>query len=266
MVLTSDRRRITRLRRSKHFSICLHVAFRKRSKRTRDPRVTGWETIIGNGRHVLLLGAPPLSYLTDEYKILQDKIDKIGAFRVTIKGWSVTATVAFFLAVASEKGLSPALGAVAINVLLGFFFWFEREQTELGWKFGSRARNIEVQIDRRRRKAGQKGFFSSPNIARALFGTKKPAVLIRHEFKNRKLEKCRAWINRESKLAAKANILFYLVLILASWVPVWAGMKSQNPPPPVVIQNIIQVPADNKPLTPALPSIGDPTGNTRKSK
>jgi len=32
--------------------------------------------------------------LTDEYKILQDKIDKIGGFRFTIKGWSVTAVIA----------------------------------------------------------------------------------------------------------------------------------------------------------------------------
>lgn len=32
--------------------------------------------------------------LIDEYKILQDKIDKIGGFRFTIKGWSVTAVIA----------------------------------------------------------------------------------------------------------------------------------------------------------------------------
>jgi hypothetical protein len=32
--------------------------------------------------------------LTDEYKILQDKIDKIGSFRFTIKGWSVSAVLA----------------------------------------------------------------------------------------------------------------------------------------------------------------------------
>jgi hypothetical protein len=32
--------------------------------------------------------------LADEYKILQDKIDKIGAFRFTIKGWSITVIIA----------------------------------------------------------------------------------------------------------------------------------------------------------------------------
>ena len=32
--------------------------------------------------------------MIDEYKILQDKIDKIGGFRFTIKGWSVTAVIA----------------------------------------------------------------------------------------------------------------------------------------------------------------------------
>ena len=29
--------------------------------------------------------------LAEEYKILQEKMDKIGGFRITIKGWSATA-------------------------------------------------------------------------------------------------------------------------------------------------------------------------------
>ena len=34
-----------------------------------------------------------VSRLADEYRIIQDKIDKIGAFRFTIKGWSVTVII-----------------------------------------------------------------------------------------------------------------------------------------------------------------------------
>ncbi|MGB6942140.1 MAG: hypothetical protein WBE37_07090 [Bryobacteraceae bacterium] len=35
-----------------------------------------------------------LDQLSSEYKILQDKIDKIGAFKFTIRGWSVTIVIA----------------------------------------------------------------------------------------------------------------------------------------------------------------------------
>lgn len=46
--------------------------------------------------------------LTDEYKLLQDKIDKIGGFRFTIKGWSVTAVIA---ASAAGSAATRSLGS-----------------------------------------------------------------------------------------------------------------------------------------------------------
>jgi len=64
------------------------------------------------------------SRLTDEYKILQDKIDKIGAFRFTIKGWSVTAVVAASAAGAASKSLSTVFTlSVALVFMLIFFFF-----------------------------------------------------------------------------------------------------------------------------------------------
>jgi hypothetical protein len=216
---------------------------------------------------------PSLSYLTDEYKILQDKIDKIGAFRVTIKGWSVTATIAVFVAYASDKGFSPSITALAVDVLLGFFFWFEREQVILAWKFGGRARNIEVQIDKHRRAAGQrrghKVLFASPNIARALFGTQKSVALISHNFKSSGLEKCRLWINREAKLALKSDAFFYIVLAVASWLPSWFGSRVQNQPQPIVIQNVMQAPpqsVSSLPATFSSPQRPKSAAKSRKSK
>ena len=47
-----------------------------------------------------------ITSLSDEYKILQDKIDKIGAFRFTIKGWSVT-VIAVSVAAGSAFGNIP---------------------------------------------------------------------------------------------------------------------------------------------------------------
>ncbi|MBB5063119.1 hypothetical protein [Granulicella mallensis] len=181
-----------------------------------------------------------MSSLSDEYKILQDKIDKIGAFRVTIKGWSVTATIGALVAIASGKGFSPAISSFAVNVLLAWFFWFEREQVRLGWLFGGRARNIEIQIDKHRRATGEKVTFSTPNIARSLFGTKKPRPLISHTFKNDQLNKVLSRINKEARLAIKSDLIFYLVLGLAAWLPKWFGVTPQSPSPSVTIQNTIQ--------------------------
>ncbi|WP_157477658.1 hypothetical protein [Granulicella tundricola] len=57
--------------------------------------------------------------LGDEYKILQDKIDKIGAFRVTIKGFSATALGGGLVAVSTGKGPSPITITLALSILLG---------------------------------------------------------------------------------------------------------------------------------------------------
>jgi hypothetical protein len=82
--------------------------------------------------------------LTDEYKILQDKIDKIGGFRFVIKGWSVTAVIA---ASAAGGATGSLLTVVAISaglaLMLFFFFWFEFEQVKLSRIFGARARKLE---------------------------------------------------------------------------------------------------------------------------
>lgn len=70
--------------------------------------------------------------LLDEYKILQDKMDKIGGFRFTIKGWSVTAVIATSAAGAASKNLSTVIAlSFGLAVMLFFFFQFERDQVEL---------------------------------------------------------------------------------------------------------------------------------------
>jgi hypothetical protein len=187
------------------------------------------------------------SVLFDEYKILQDKIDKIGAFRVTIKGWSVTAAVAALVAISTDKGFSPWVNAAALNVLLAWFFWFEREQVRLGWKFNGRVRSIEIQIENRRRATGSRVVFSSPNIARSLFGGKRRKELIRHVFSSRFLERRRIWVNDQARLARGSDIIFYLTLCVATWVMIWFDRPARPTPPPIVIQNTINVPNPTSP-------------------
>ncbi|UWZ84744.1 hypothetical protein [Occallatibacter riparius] len=205
------------------------------------------------------------SSLLDEYKILQDKIDKIGGFRVTIKGWSVTATVAALIAITTGKGFSPIVSAFGLDALLAWFFWFEREQVSRGWKFNARARSIEIQIEKRQRAAGKRVTFSSPNIARALFGGKKRRELISHEFENRHLESSRFAVNEQFRLAVKSDLLFYVTLCLAAWLPIWFGGTPASTAPPIVIHDTIQVPAQTSSQSgqPATGGISNPASDVQ---
>ncbi len=100
-------------------------------------------------QHLTSLEAELVSRLADEYKILQDKIDKIGAFRFTIKGWSITVIVGSIVAGAATTNAVPRW--LSVIVLLGFviaFFLFERQQTNHRHRFGQRALDIEAVLSR----------------------------------------------------------------------------------------------------------------------
>jgi hypothetical protein len=86
--------------------------------------------------------------LENEYKILQDKIDKIGAFRFTIKGWSITVILAAAFAGASTAKIPAWLWVVSLFGFLVIFFFFELEQTTLRHTFGQRCIMIESAITR----------------------------------------------------------------------------------------------------------------------
>ena len=84
------------------------------------------------------------SRLWDEYKLLQDKIDKIGAFRFTIKGWSITAVIAASAA-GSGKGLSTVCTiSLGLVLMLVFFFLLEHEQVRWSRLFGNRADGLKM--------------------------------------------------------------------------------------------------------------------------
>jgi hypothetical protein len=86
-------------------------------------------------------------------KILQDKIDKIGAFRFTIKGWSLTLVVATILAGTSSKTLPVlvVLGLLCVFVII--FFFVEKKQTDLSGVYVKRVLQIESLISTALRKS-----------------------------------------------------------------------------------------------------------------
>jgi hypothetical protein len=89
-----------------------------------------------------------LEQLTAEYSILQGKIDKIGGFRFTIRGWCVTlvaATTASAVAVGSTWTATPYLVPL-LAVFIVLFAMLEGTQNGVQLKFGERALRIEKDI------------------------------------------------------------------------------------------------------------------------
>jgi hypothetical protein len=91
---------------------------------------------------------PNLSELLEsEYKILQDKIDKIGAFKLTVRGWSVTIVLASLFAVASSKSMPPEIVLVLLLFIVAFYL-MERAELSLGRKLKARILQIEEVLTR----------------------------------------------------------------------------------------------------------------------
>jgi hypothetical protein len=160
--------------------------------------------------------------LTDEYKMLQDKIDKIGAFRFTIKGWSVTAVIAASAASGNAKGLLTVLTiSFGLAVMLIFFFMIELEQVKLSNLFGDRARRLEdafVRIDGKRRDAARLPFpvpYTVNEIAsiargqRVLRAGRLNRIEAPRSLKRRIAEEWRLW--------HRTHFFFYVVLFILSF-------------------------------------------------
>jgi hypothetical protein len=115
---------------------------------------------------------PILDLFLREYSILQDKIDKIGEFRFTIKGWALTLNTGALVA-AFATSLNPRIGAVLVTGLVIGLWSLEWRQSKLTDIFQSRSLRIETKIMRRLRSFGiQRIEFStlmcSPGIAKEL--------------------------------------------------------------------------------------------------
>ena len=79
--------------------------------------------------------------LWEEYELLQDKIDKIGAFRFQVKGWLITLTTTFIFA-GLAAGLPRPTFCLAIPFVAGFFV-IEKQQR--AWERGFISRIVAIE-------------------------------------------------------------------------------------------------------------------------
>lgn len=165
--------------------------------------------------------------LESEYKILQDKIDKIGAFRFTIKGWSITVILAAAFAGASLK-IPAWLWLVSLFSFLISFFCFELEQTKLRHKFGQRCISIEGAITRVLRTAATR---SNDATVRASFVKLRSVPgIINHLHKGSKsdFEEWSRWHTFRETDGPFYVVLGLLTLLFAAWHVTAAKQEKDN--------------------------------------
>jgi len=115
---------------------------------------------------------PIIDILQREYVLLQGKIDKIGEFRFTIKGWALTLNTGALVA-AFSTSLYPKISIPLVSLLALGLWLQEQKQARLTDIFQSRSLRIENKIMRRLRSLGvHRQEFStlicSPGIANEL--------------------------------------------------------------------------------------------------
>lgn len=157
-----------------------------------------------------------IARLADEYKILQDKIDKIGAFRFTIKGWSITIIIASIFAGTATNAVPVWLWLVSLVGFLFLFFLYERQQVSLRYRFGQRCLYIEEEVSRLLRKAAKKSDVRS--IAESFTGLHFVPGIGHHVGKRPKTRRLRSkWRSLSDSDVSFYVALGVLVLLFALW-------------------------------------------------
>lgn len=166
--------------------------------------------------------------LSDEYRVLQDKIDKIGAFRFTIRGWSITLVLAsaFGAITAKLPSYYPLLGLV---VIVAVFLVMERDQARYTLTFGRRSAILEKRIWRLLRS-------TTPSSATYASGGMVPGLA--HEIGDMKF----AQSNLTRWLDVHGYWFFYglqivLIVFLSLWLEHRRGTARQPETPSIMIVN-----------------------------
>jgi hypothetical protein len=187
-----------------------------------------------------------LEQLSSEYKILQDKIDKIGAFKFTIRGWSVTIVIASCIGATTARLPSPFLlcGLIVFVVVFGVMEYVQARHRRI---FGRRCAEIERRIWRLLREQGIHVAGMVPKIA--------------HELADQTRADLRRWPKRMRRpvraVVSHGEVVFCVVLIavivaLAFWLDRHPRAPERAETPRVIQVNVtnpersLSVPVSNK--------------------
>lgn len=157
--------------------------------------------------------------LSDEYKILQEKIDKIGAFRFTIKGWAIAIVGAVSAAAGAVNGLKIAVCiSIILAMLVIFLFELEVEQIRLSRLFGERARTLEKLLSMPDPRRGSARLPSVPHTAHEIAKASYQRKLAKR--KRSRIAHWRYSIQYLWKIGRSAHRGFYSVLLILTSIPI----------------------------------------------
>lgn len=155
----------------------------------------------------------------DEYKLLQDKIDRIGAFHFQVRGWVITLVTGVSVAGMSDK--LPGYAFIFAMLFVGLFWALEKRQSAWQDAFEDRVVELERRLIRqelRSKKASTKA--SSTGSKRAKV-TRAPAIVRAVRRAKKRLE-----ADEIGRLVLCCNRRFYFLmagvlgfefLIFANW-------------------------------------------------
>jgi hypothetical protein len=159
-----------------------------------------------------------LDQLSGEYRILQDKIDKIGAFKFTIRGWSITIVIASCIGATTERLPSPFL-LLGLIVFVIVFWAMEYIQTGYRDTFGRRCAEIERLIWRLLRTSNLHVSGMVPRIA--------------HDLADDNRSKFYRWENPRVRgfirgLSSQGDVVFYVVqVVVVIALTVWLAYHAR---------------------------------------
>lgn len=119
-------------------------------------------------RPTLLYGAlivEPIDYLWEEYKLLQGKVDSIGAFKFQVKGWAITLIGA--LLVGGFAANIPPLAFLGCLIVVFLFYIVDSNQNVWHSSYISRIAHLELKLIRVQRGCSDSPKDRSPGVVRA---------------------------------------------------------------------------------------------------
>lgn len=153
--------------------------------------------------------ASSTDYLWEEYKLLQGKVDSIGAFKFQVRGWAITLIGAFLVSGISANITPYAfLGGLAI---IGMFFLIDRNQQVWQTAYVNRLAQLEVKLFSRQTGPNR---YQSPAVVRTTGGAKR-GLGARRQF-----------------LLVSEDLVFYGVLALITVICMIYEFLRPPPPPP----------------------------------
>ncbi|PLX47883.1 MAG: hypothetical protein C0613_13225 [Desulfobulbaceae bacterium] len=171
--------------------------------------------------------------LFEEYRIVQNKIDKIADFELKVRGWCITLESAIIISLMSGKIVflsSFHVIALMIFVILVLQF-LEQEQLETKKILSKRALIIEQAIDRLlvvRDENDLKKKSINKNVFKLLKGSPRTAIDLKNFGRNRTLRSLKSMFSWKNHIFYYAQYCAIIALTILSLIGYW-NVDSKNP-------------------------------------